>query len=267
MENQVKLIASDLDGTLLLGDAQTCSEELYELVEALSGRGVLFVPASGRQYASLHRLFAPVDDKVLYLCENGALVMDHGTPLFQKEFEYDLAMEIAQAVCARPECEIMICCPGTSYTIPKTEAFVSYMRDEVKYDLTLISDLKQIQEPVLKVSVYMEPESRAKVEAELEPLFGKKCCMVESGNRWIDFAPFGISKGSALEEISRILNIAPSEMAAFGDNENDRTMLEYVGHPYLMENCNPVVEDIPARRCSRVEDELRKILADLTGSV
>ena len=47
---------------------------------------------------------------------------------------------------------------------------------------------------------------------------------------------------------------------AFGDNENDREMLELVGHPYIMEHCNLSILDIPAKRCSRVEDVLRELL-------
>ena len=49
-------------------------------------------------------------------------------------------------------------------------------------------------------------------------------------------------------------------MCAFGDNENDREMLEYVGHPYLMEHSNPAIGDIQGTRCVRVEDSLREIL-------
>lgn len=54
-----------------------------------------------------------------------------------------------------------------------------------------------------------------------------------------------------LKEIGERLGIAPDEMAAFGDNENDRAMLEFVGHPYLMEVCNPTMENIVAERCKK----------------
>lgn len=260
MGNQIKLIASDLDGTLLLNDAQECSQELYGLVEALSARGILFVPASGRQYASLKRLFAPVHDKIMYLCENGALVMKGEVPLFQKGFERELAMEIGQAICGIPDCHLMVCCPKSSYTMASSEEFAAYMREEIGYEIGTVEHLEEITEPILKVSVSMQPHLRAGIKQKLQPLFEGRCNIAESGDFWIDFAPFGISKGSGLQELGRILNIDASEMAAFGDNENDRAMLEYVGHPYLMEKCNPVVEDIPAVRCRRVEEELEKIL-------
>ena len=47
-------------------------------IRALHDRGILFCPASGRQYTSLRKLFAPVADDCIYLCENGAVVYRGG---------------------------------------------------------------------------------------------------------------------------------------------------------------------------------------------
>ena len=73
----------------------------------------------------------------------------------------------------------------------------------------------------------------------------------------------GTGKGEALEKLGKKLGILPEEMAAFGDNENDRTMLSFVGHPYLMEKCNPTMEEVEAKRCKKVEESLREILREL----
>ena len=56
----IKLIASDLDGTLLLNGAQDLPEEMFDLIPRLKKAGILFAAASGRQYANMRRLFAPV---------------------------------------------------------------------------------------------------------------------------------------------------------------------------------------------------------------
>lgn len=55
--------------------------EAFELIDELHRRGIVFMPASGRQYASLRYLFAPVADELAYVCENGALVMSEDAPL------------------------------------------------------------------------------------------------------------------------------------------------------------------------------------------
>ena len=70
----IKLIASDLDGTLLRGGAQVPSAEAMELIRALQEKGVLFSAASGRQCPNLRRLFWPLSGEMVLLGENGCLV-------------------------------------------------------------------------------------------------------------------------------------------------------------------------------------------------
>ena len=73
----IRLIATDLDGTLLEPDG-TLPDGTYETVEKLTRRGVLFTACSGRQYANLRRLFAPVARHMAFICENGALCLYGG---------------------------------------------------------------------------------------------------------------------------------------------------------------------------------------------
>ena len=69
----VKLIASDLDGTILRKGAQSVEPSTIKVIEQLVNKGMYFAPASGRQIVSLKRLFEPVSDKLVYIAENGAL--------------------------------------------------------------------------------------------------------------------------------------------------------------------------------------------------
>ena len=221
------------------------------------------MPASGRQYPNLQRLFAPVKDKIMYLCENGALVMHLDQVLMKRQFDDEMALKLAHAVIDHEDCEVLISGERTSYLIPKKDSFVVHMRDEVKNNITVIDSPEYIEEPIIKVSYFTPPDKRDGATADFEKMFQGKCLIVTSGNRWVDFAPLGTSKGTALKEIGEKLGILPEEMAAFGDNENDREMLEFVGHPYLMEECNPTMENVIAMRCKKVEDSLREILKEL----
>ena len=71
----IKLVASDLDGTLLLNGAQQLPEEIFPLIRELKKLGILFVAASGRQYPNMRRLFDSVADEMAFICENGALAV------------------------------------------------------------------------------------------------------------------------------------------------------------------------------------------------
>ena len=263
MEKTIKLIASDLDGTLLLHGQTKCNPKLFPLIEALTEKGVYFMPASGRQYPSLQRLFSPVKDKIMYLCENGALVMHLDQVLMKRQFADDLALHICHAVMEHKDCEVLISGERTSYIIPKDNSFTTYIRDDIGNNISVIDKPEQIEEPIMKVSYYTPADKRDKATEDFKREFKDSCLIVTSGNRWVDFAPLGTSKGAALKVIGEKLGIRPEEMVAFGDNENDRTMLEFVGHPYLMEECNPTMRDVKAKTCHSVEDSLQEILERL----
>jgi len=67
----IRLIASDLDGTLLEKDG-TLPAGIFDMVERLTRMGITFAAASGRQYSNLVRLFGPVAHQMAFVCENGA---------------------------------------------------------------------------------------------------------------------------------------------------------------------------------------------------
>ena len=69
----VKLIASDLDGTLLQNGAHDVNPIVFDQIRTLKEHGIMFAAASGRQYLNLRRLFTPVQDDIAYIAENGSL--------------------------------------------------------------------------------------------------------------------------------------------------------------------------------------------------
>ena len=74
----IKLIATDMDGTLLRDDRTFDYARMEDLLDELDAKGIRFVAASGNQYKMLRSYFNPVDpDRVTYVSDNGALVMDH----------------------------------------------------------------------------------------------------------------------------------------------------------------------------------------------
>ena len=81
-KSMIKLIASDLDGTLLQNGSQVLPDGICDQIRRLKEKGILFAAASGRQYANLRRLFAPVQDDIAYICENGCLVFYQGKLLY-----------------------------------------------------------------------------------------------------------------------------------------------------------------------------------------
>ena len=78
---KIKLIASDLDGTLLPYGTTELGPEVCGLIKQLNEQGIRFAPASGRQLDNLRLLFEPVKDEITYVCQNGAGAVADGKRL------------------------------------------------------------------------------------------------------------------------------------------------------------------------------------------
>ena len=67
----IKLIVSDVDDTLLPESTMNLNPEYFEVIKKLQEKGVIFVAASGRQKVSIKKVFAPIQDEIAYLADNG----------------------------------------------------------------------------------------------------------------------------------------------------------------------------------------------------
>ena len=83
----IRLIASDVDGTLLGRGEDKIDTEVFDLINAVSDLGVLFVIASGRPYCELKHLFEPVMDKIALVCSDGALTVYHGKNVLEMQMD------------------------------------------------------------------------------------------------------------------------------------------------------------------------------------
>ena len=106
--HMIKLIASDLDGTLLHNGAQELSPKTIELVHEITKKGIHFIAASGRQYDNERRLFAPVKDEISYIAENGSLCVHHGKVISRGTIDDELAYSIMRDIKKNPDYEIVV---------------------------------------------------------------------------------------------------------------------------------------------------------------
>ena len=84
--DRIRLIASDMDATLLDGHSQLPPDFLH-LVQELAGQDILFAAASGRPLYKLEEMFAPVLEQTLLVADNGGAVRWRGKDLFVSRME------------------------------------------------------------------------------------------------------------------------------------------------------------------------------------
>ena len=238
----IRLIASDIDGTLIPYGGTALPERLFPLIERLHDeKGILFCPASGRQYHSLRRLFAPVADRIGFLCENGTVVFGPGAedsaPVLSKTvIERGEALALAEAILAVPGCEVMISGANMVYVCGESPAFAHELREHLGNLVTPVSRPADVTEEIIKISAYCEAGA-AVPERALRDAWGERFHVAVSGPPWLDLTP--ADKGTGLRGLCNALNIPLSAVMAFGDNWNDLAMLEKAGFPVLMESAPP----------------------------
>lgn len=261
----LKLIVSDIDGTLLPYGQTAISPSLFSLIRRLRAAGVLFCPASGRQYHSMRALFAPVAEEVCFLCENGGVIFGPGAedtaPVLSKTpMPRPDALALAHAIMEIPQCEVLISGQNISYVCGCGEDFVRRMETLHGNLVARVARVEDIAEDILKVTAFC-PDDLAGPAAILGPRWGETYHMAEAGPVWLDFGL--ANKGSGLRGLCGALGIGLAETAAFGDNWNDVSMLESAGTAWLMASAAPALRKRFPRQCTNVPAVLESILETL----
>ena len=153
----IRLIASDIDGTLLPYDETVMPQRLFPLIRRLRERNILFCPASGRQYHSMRTLFAPVADEMCFLCENGAVLYGPGTeegaPLLSKTLlPRQEALALSRAIMDIPGCDVIIEGQNLNYLCGCGPELVHEMAVNHGNLVTMVDRPEDVPEEIVKIA-------------------------------------------------------------------------------------------------------------------
>lgn len=260
----IKLIVSDLDGTLLPPD-KIIPEETFSLIEKFSARGGVFAPASGRQLPNLKKLFSPVLDKIAIIAENGGIVYYKGKIIFADPTPKDGVLRALKIIRGVEGLFPVLSCADCAYYEDDYPRFLQTLKRSYSSE-KLVGDLDEIarREVALKISVWDCLPAAEHGGIVLPPLIKGLRTMI-SGYDWVDVSREGANKGNALKALMNALQITPDECAAFGDHMNDYEMLAASGRPYVTANAYPplkkmIGEVIPSNAEFGVIQKLKELI-------
>ena len=104
----IKLICSDVDGTMVPDGSRDINPELFEVICRLREKGVQFAIASGRPASSISSLFKPVEDKVFFIALGGAIIATSSRTLYHWDVDQEDMRRMVQKMRTVPGCEIML---------------------------------------------------------------------------------------------------------------------------------------------------------------
>ncbi len=255
----IKLVVTDIDGTLLEDGGHELNPELFDTILKLRAAGMQFAAASGRQWASIETVFEPVKEKIFYLSDNGAYLGCHGRNLFLNTVDRGLAHEMVCDIRAAG-LDAMLSGPDVVYMDTDNEEFYRWLINGYKFRVVRVDDLLQVEDDFIKISAYRKTDIESSTEKIREKFSGRLKITI-SGDMWMDCMAPGVNKGRAVRELQESLGIKPEETMVFGDQMNDIEMLGQAYYSFAVGNARPEVKAAARFQTdTNVRDGVLKIL-------
>ena len=261
----IKLIASDMDGTLLNHNHKIPKENV-KLINFAKNQGIEFVVATGRAYYEALPALNEENINCDVISFNGGIVYDKNgniisiTPMLPKDLYYTI--EILKSF----DISYQLYTKNTIYTTSIEtdinayidligsngyEPDVEHLRAEAqqKLDVGYITEVENIElylnekeNPPIKIIAISNDISKLENATKLLSE-NTSISVTSSGANNIEIMHKDATKGEALKEIAKIYGINLENTVAIGDNLNDQAMLDIVGYSVAMKNGNTILKE------------------------
>ncbi|NLJ70340.1 MAG: HAD family phosphatase [Clostridiaceae bacterium] len=241
-ERKFKMIACDVDGTLVPEGKNDLDLRFFEIFRLMQKKGILFSFVSGRQYSALTVLAPELIQEIIYIAANGSVVIEKDELIAEIPLTQPDPLQICQDILQIEGANYFVSTTNNIYTSPRDPAIRDWLSDEpgVVF-LDQLEDIKKIKDPIVKVSMQSNHNNGAEEYfSYFKEKFRHLCQVARSGFDWIDFT--NSDKGKALSKLSGLKNFTMKDVMAFGDNTNDQTMLKLAGFSAAMSNSDPEIQ-------------------------
>ena len=263
----IRLIATDLDGTLLRSDS-TISDRTARALRRIRAAGVRVVAATARPARVIDELFfTGTPDEALIdlaICGNGAV--RYHVPTKALTIDHPLAEGLARQVMG----EITRILPGSAYAVETGrrvlfEPAYTYRPtlDLDRYPVDTVDGL--LIEGLVKLMVQTPGNDPGTAWEKLRPSLGDLIeCTWSAEQAPLEIARAGVSKATALTALCAEWGYSPAEVIAFGDAPNDLPMLAWAGTAYAVANAHaPVLAATALHTASNDDDGVAAIIETL----
>ncbi|MCY1569242.1 Cof-type HAD-IIB family hydrolase [Staphylococcus pettenkoferi] len=262
----IKLIASDMDGTLL-NASHEISEKNAEAIRYAQSLGVTVIIATGRAFYEASTPLEHSDLKVPYICLNGAEVRDESFNIIStSNLNHELVQRITTELdnedvyyqiytnrgiyTENPDrdLEIYVDIAERAGQQADVEKIKHAIQDRIDNgSLKVVEDYSKIEsvpgELIMKILAF--DSDLEKIDRVSKRLSESNHLAISSSSRGnIEITHSDAQKGIALESIAEKLGVDMDEVMAIGDNLNDVSMLSRVGYPVAMENATDEVKAV-----------------------
>jgi Cof subfamily protein (haloacid dehalogenase superfamily) len=240
-----KMIVCDLDETLMNDDG-TLSAKNTAAIKAAAEKGVFFVPNSGRSYTSfqndLETMGLRNQPHQYSISYNGGLILENAgnKPLAVNAMPYELAKGVFEAGVADERAATHVYTQDKLYIYNPVASDSAYLENRgVTFEVMDEPDFSRFKDMnIMKIIMALPTmaDRKAMRAAAEQRVDASKLAVTYSSDRYVEFNPAGVNKGSATLQLGKLLGITADEIIAAGDNGNDLPMLNAVGLPVSVAN-------------------------------
>lgn len=242
----IKLIALDLDGTLNNDQKQITPKTHAALMEA-QRRGIRLALASARPSPGLFRerdCLQMQDFEGILMSYNGGRITDAATG----RVLFETAMDLQQAKFVLRQLERLPVTPilddGVQFFVTDPDGYkVAYECRNNNMTCRRVENLADfLSVPPVKILMSVQTGQLKQVQEQIAALLPKGLSVVQTAAFYLEVIPSQINKGQGIRSICEVLGIEPKQVVAFGDAENDISMLQAAGIGVAMGNAADAVK-------------------------
>ena len=262
MTAPVRLIATDLDGTLL-GLDDVVSERTKRAVRAVVDAGIHVVAATGRSQWTAEPLVAPVTGLDLVVCSNGASLYDVRER--RSLASHPIADHVVDEILVTLAAELPGCVFGweTDHDLHYEAGFLAY-RPNLDRPASPDLSVGERPAPIRKLMVGHPQTQHYDLLDAVVPLTPPGAFATTSGAPFVEITGDGVDKAFGIRAVCERLGVHPEEVVAFGDNHNDLAMVTWAGRGIAMGNAHPaLLAAVDEQTLSNVEDGVAAVLETL----
>ena len=245
VKHDIRLVAVDLDGTLLDDDKRVCEKAAVSL-RALSRGGVRVVIASARPPRSVRHIYRALELDTWQVNYNGALIWDEpaGKAAFHRPLAGDLVAEIVSFARGYDEqvqvsCEVMDRWFTDTAAQPFTTETGRLFRPDVIAPLASF-----VSAETTKLLLLGPPATIDRLEPLLIDRFLGRALVLRTDPHLVQLANPAAGKSAALQRVIEHYGVKPEQLMAVGDMPNDVGMLQLAGVAVAMGNAHPSVKAV-----------------------
>lgn len=258
----LKLIATDLDGTLL-DENGNIPTEFFSVIKNIVKRNIKFVIASGRPYYTLKKDFESISEHVIFLADNGGTIIENNTITYCNIIDKPLVKRVIQQYRNSTTSYIVLCCKDCAYIESNDEQFLSEI-NKYFYKIEYVENIETVEADVIKISICDFQNIKGFHEKYFSNKFDESLQVLLSGELWLDIMDSKVNKGTSLQKIQDKNLITSGETMTFGDYYSDIPMFERSYYSYAVENAPEMVKKkakrlIPSNSESGVVSILKNI--------